>query len=211
LHCFYGAPAQRFTKIAATSPATHPAKINARMDAQQGTLLITGQMSDLLQRLPLAVYTCPVPLFHGSTVGQHFRHVLEFYTCLIEGSATAQVDYSSRKRNDALSENPATALVALEYITAAIRHLDAQQLLHVQSEFGETAGDGPAYLSSLGRELQYAFDHAVHHLAIIRMGMEAYFPEVPVSADLGIAPSTIKHRQASGLNQMPANNIAAHH
>ncbi len=177
------------------------------MDAQQGTLLITDQMSALLQRLPLAVYTSPVPLFHGSTVGQHFRHILEFYTCLIEGSATGQVDYRSRKRNDALSDHPATALMALEYIAATIRPWDDQQLLHVQSEFAETAGDGPAYLSSLGRELQYAFDHAVHHLAIIRMGLEAHFPEVPVCADLGVAPSTIKHRQASVAPPAPVNTL----
>lgn len=167
------------------------------VDAQQGTLLIISQIADLLQRLPVAVYTCPVRLFHGSTIGQHCRHILEFYTCLLEGVPAGTVDYSSRKRNDALSDHPTTALTALEYIAAAVRHLDDQQLLHVQSEFTETAGDGPAYRSSLGRELQYAFDHAVHHLAIIRIGLEAQFPEVPVDADLGVAPSTIKHRQAN--------------
>lgn len=177
--------------------------MRAYMDAQQGTLLISAQMTELLQRLPLTVYTSPVPLFHGSTVGQHFRHILEFYTCLLEGCAAGQIDYSSRKRNDALSENPATALAALEYLTAAFRQVDEQQLLRVQSEFSEMADGGPNYLSSLGRELQYAFDHAVHHLAIIRMGLETQFPEVPVNADLGVAPSTLQHRQSNGMVPEP--------
>ncbi len=169
------------------------------MNAQYGTLLITEQLSDLLRRLTVAMYTSPIPLFHDSTIGQHFRHILEFYTCLLEGNETGQVDYNRRKRNDALSENPATALTVLENIVAVVRGLDGHQLLHVQSEFSDTAGDGPTYLSSLGRELQYAFDHAVHHLAIIRMGLETQFPEVPVSADLGVAPSTLKHRQTNAL------------
>ncbi len=180
------------------------------MDAQQGTMLIINQLSDLLQRLPVAIYTYPVPLFHGSTVGQHFRHILEFYTCLLEGTPTGTIDYSSRKRNDALSEHPTAALAALEYIATAVCLLDAQQLLHVQSEFSENAGDGPTYLSSLGRELQYAFDHAVHHLAIIRMGLEVQFPEVPVATDLGVAPSTIKHRQTNGLPQEPVSSFTEH-
>lgn len=166
-----------------------------RMDAQQGSMLITHQMTSLLEQLPVDVYTCPVALFHGSTVGQHFRHILEFYLCLLEGRTSGQIDYSSRKRNNAISEHPAAALTVLENIRLAIPHLNDRQPLQVQSEFSETLGDGPVYRSSLGRELQYAFDHAVHHLAIIRMGLENRFPEVPVAAELGVAPSTLKHRQ----------------
>ena len=165
------------------------------MDAQNGTLLITGQMSALLARLPLYVYTQPVSLFHGSTVGQHFRHILEFYTCLLEGCDAAYVDYSSRQRNDAISEDPLTALSVLETVVQAIPELNVSQILQVESEFTDTDTKRPAYPSSIGRELQYAFDHAVHHLAIIRMGIEAHFPEVPVEADLGVAPSTLKHRR----------------
>lgn len=166
------------------------------MDAQNGTLLITRQMSALLEKLPLYVYTKPVSLFHGSTVGQHFRHILEFYTCLLEGCDAAYIDYSSRQRNDAISENPRIALRVLESVVNKIPQLNVQQVLKVESEFCEAADERrPAYLSSMGRELQYAFDHAVHHLAIIRMGLESHFPEIPVEADLGVAPSTLKHRK----------------
>ena len=165
------------------------------MDAQNGTLLITGQMSVLLDRLRLYVYTQPVSLFHGSTVGQHFRHILEFYTCLLEGCDASYVDYSSRQRNDAISEDPKVAMNVLQTVVKAIPELNVSQLLQVESEFSDTITERPAYSSSIGRELQYAFDHAVHHLAIIRMGIEAHFPEIPVDANLGVAPSTLKHRR----------------
>ena len=68
----------------------------------------------------------------------------------------------------------------------------------MESEFCDTADDErPVYISSMGRELQYAFDHAIHHLAIIRMGLETHFPEIPVDKDLGVAPSTLKFRNSS--------------
>ncbi len=165
------------------------------MDAQKGTLLITDQMYVLLRQLPLDAYTRPLSLYHGSTVGQHFRHILEFYTCLLEGCDAAYIDYSSRQRNDAISENPEVAMAVLKSIEAAVERLDIEQRLRVESEFAISAENNPAYLSSMGRELQYAFDHAIHHLAIIRMGMETHFPEIPVDADLGVAPSTLRHRR----------------
>ena len=170
------------------------------MNAQQGTLFITGQMTELLQGLSQSIYTSPVSLFHGGTLGQHFRHILEFYTCLLDGYSTGLVDYSTRKRDVHIAENPALALAILRTINANLQHLDPENPLRVQSEFSEIASQSPAYQSSLGRELQYAFDHAVHHLAIIRMGLETCFPEIEVHAGLGIAPSTLKNRQTVDCN-----------
>ena len=169
------------------------------MDAREGTLLITRQMFALLDTMPKYVYTRPVSLFHGSTVGQHFRHILEFYTCLLEGSNSDYVNYGSRQRNEAISEDPYVAKEVLDAITSAIQHLEPGRIVKVQSEFSEMDDDHPIYMSSIGRELQYAFDHAVHHLAIIRMGVEAHFPEVPVDPDLGVAPSTLKHRRTQAV------------
>ncbi len=172
------------------------------MNAKQGTILIAAQMAGLLEKLDKETYTRPLPLFRGSTVGQHFRHILEFYTCLFDGVLSAHVDYSSRKRNNRLSECPRTALAVLDYIADIVKKQDEHQWLQVESEFSDdcvTGEERPVYISSMGRELQYAFDHAVHHLAMIRMGLEAYFPEIQVDEDLGVAPSTLKYRKGAGV------------
>ncbi|MBV6441084.1 MAG: hypothetical protein DYG98_26310 [Haliscomenobacteraceae bacterium CHB4] len=168
------------------------------MNAKQGTILIAAQMAGLLERLDEVTFTRPLPLFHGSTIGQHFRHILEFYTCLFEGVLPARVDYSGRKRNHAISEKPGVALAVLDYIADAVKRQDEHQWLNVESEFSDEVVahvQRPVYMSSMGRELQYAFDHAVHHLAIIRMGLEVYFPEIQVDEDLGVAPSTLKYKK----------------
>jgi uncharacterized damage-inducible protein DinB len=171
------------------------------MDAQNGTLLITNQMSALLHQLPPHVYTCPIPLFHGSTIGQHFRHILEFYTCLMEGYDRSYIDYSSRQRDDSISENQEMAISVLESVIAAVTQFDVQQELQIEGEFSVHSTFRSTYLSSLGRELQYAFDHAIHHLAIIRMGLESHFPEFPVDSDLGVAPSTLRHRKECTVSE----------
>jgi len=110
------------------------------------------------------------------------------------------VDYSSRKRNNTLSECPRTALAVLDYIADTVKNQDDHQWLNVACEFSDDCIAGeerPVYISSMGRELQFAFDHAVHHLAMIRMGLETYFPEIPVDDDLGVAPSTLKYRKGA--------------
>lgn len=166
------------------------------MNAQQGTLLIVEQMNEVLCQVTPAAYTAPLDIFHGSTVGQHFRHILEFYTCLLEGIETDYVSYGSRRRDDRIAESPAAALAVLEYVAAAAGALNEHGPLNVESEFSDDAGcQAAVYRSSVGRELQYAFDHAVHHLAIIRIGLEMCFPAIPLSADLGVAPSTLKYRK----------------
>ncbi len=172
------------------------------MNAKQGTILLAAQMAGLLETLHTEVFTRPLPLFKGSTIGQHFRHILECYTCLLDGASNAQVDYGSRKRNNALNENPQAALAVLDYIADTVKSREEEQRLQIVSEFSEKVLDRferPVFGSTLGRELQFAFDHAIHHLAMIRMGLELYYPEVPIEEDLGIAPSTLKYRNGSGM------------
>jgi hypothetical protein len=51
----------------------------------------------------------------------------------------------------------------------------------------------PQVDSSVGRELMYAFDHAIHHIAIIKIGIKAAFPQIQIPQEIGVAPSTIRY------------------
>ena len=170
------------------------------MDCKQGTELITAQISYLLDQLDHESYTMSIPLFHGGTIGQHMRHILEFYICLFEGAHQTKVDYNSRKRDLVLSDQINAAKAVLEYIDNTVKYLYEHQGLQIVNEFcNEADDDRDQYFSSIGRELQYAFDHAVHHLAIIRMGIETTLPHIRVDPELGIAPSTLKYRKKNPI------------
>ena len=52
-----------------------------------------------------------------------------------------------------------------------------------------------ALASSVGRELGFAAHHAIHHLAMIKIGLRCHFPHIQIDRDLGVSPSTIKARK----------------
>ena len=67
--------------------------------------------------------------------------------------------------------------------------------MKVKAEYG--CDERPDYHSSLSRELLFVYDHAIHHLAIIRIGLTCHFSYVNMHRDLGVSPSTIKSRLMS--------------
>jgi hypothetical protein len=45
------------------------------------------------------------------------------------------------------------------------------------------------------RELVYNIEHAVHHMALIRIGVREVAPHITLPPDFGVAASTIRHQQ----------------
>jgi hypothetical protein len=161
--------------------------------AKQAIQLIVDQIDHLLGQIAPHDYRRPLEEFDGSTLGQHFRHILEFFQCLDKGVAGGMVDYASRERNLLFEDNPAIAAAAFEDFLRMLDTRSGEQRLEVKAEFG--GNDRPVYQSTLGRELLFVYDHAIHHLAIIKIGIRCQFPEISINKDLGVSPSTIKARQ----------------
>ena len=153
------------------------------------------QIQQLLSQLDNAAYAQPILLFKGGTLGQHFRHILDFYNCLVEGALLGQLDYSKRARNPLMETDVNVAKESFTTLLQKVEQLNDHQTIRVKTDFSvEECGEREAVQSSVGRELMYAYDHAVHHLAIIRMGIQTAFPDVQVNNRLGVAPSTVKHQ-----------------
>jgi len=49
--------------------------------------------------------------------------------------------------------------------------------------------------SNLMRELAYNLEHAIHHMALIRIVLNQQFPDVKVDANFGVAYSTIRYNK----------------
>lgn len=163
--------------------------------ANEAILHIIKQIDHLLAQIEPADYRRPLPEFDGSSLGQHFRHILEFFQCLEKGLQHGQVDYASRERDLMCEEHPAVAAAAFEALIPLLNGSNSDQALEVKAEFG--GSERPMYQSSLGRELLFAYDHAIHHLAIIKIGIACHLPEIHTDRNLGVSPSTIKSRQLS--------------
>ena len=165
------------------------------MQASSAILSLIDQIDFVLDQMEPEAYRKPLPEYNGSTLGQHFRHILEFFQCLQKGAETnGVVDYAGRKRNLLYEDNPQLAKEALHLFAGSVDDLDMNLQVMVRAEFG--SNERPEYPSTVGRELVFAYDHAIHHLAIIKIGLQVHFPEVNTDKDLGVSPSTLKFRNA---------------
>jgi hypothetical protein len=127
----------------------------------------------------------PLALLGNSTIGKHFRHVIEFYQCLLEGVALGEINYDARIRNLRLEEDLSFVIDTLNYIQERLDHLENDSLMLRVAE-------GTVLLpTTIERELAYNTEHCIHHLAIIRMGIKAHFSEIELVSEMGYAYSTL--------------------
>ena len=63
----------------------------------------------------------------------------------------------------------------------------------IEACFSSDEDENPGVIStSFKRELMYGIDHAIHHLAIVKIGIKYAFPFIKLNPELGIATSTLK-------------------
>jgi uncharacterized damage-inducible protein DinB len=153
---------------------------------------ILQQLIDLLQQLSEQTYQQPLEVFEGNSIGQHVRHVTEFYTCLLQGLPQQRVNYDKRARNYLIEQQPAVAMEILQMALLDLSAVRADTPLTLETAFGQEAlVEVP---SSFLRELIYLIEHAIHHMALIRIGLHGL--PVVIAPDFGVAPSTVHYRQS---------------
>lgn len=164
------------------------------MKCKEGAGLLIDQMVSIIEVIPDSAYAQPLEVFNGSTLGKHFRHIYEFFSCLTEHPGCKEIDYASRKR-DALIEIDKTH-VSLKFneLKGMLSLLDESQSVSVFADFELPNGERPKVNTTIGRELMYAYDHAVHHLAIVKIGLKSLDSSLPIDEKMGVAASTIQHQ-----------------
>ncbi|HSZ72844.1 MAG TPA: hypothetical protein VK750_09210 [Cytophagaceae bacterium] len=154
-----------------------------------GTL---SQLADFITVMEHQHYTCTSELLLGSSIGQHVRHILEFYSCLKDGYVLQRVNYDLRKRNLSIEQDK---MVALSLIIDLIKWIDQVEPITLMLEGSYEAEEKEIFsiLSHVERELVYNIEHTIHHMAIIKIAaVNLYTYELP--ADFGVASSTLKYR-----------------
>jgi hypothetical protein len=146
------------------------------------------EVIELLQQLDVLAYTRPVKALSEATIGQHTRHIIELFQCLLQGYETGKVHYDKRKRDKNLETNTMYAIDALTEIQQSMYQKDRAITLY--SAFGEAEQAIPSFYF---RELLYNLEHCIHHQALIKVAL-LDMPHVVISDTFGIAPSTIQYR-----------------
>ncbi len=142
-------------------------------------------------------YSLVAPAPFDASIGQHFRHVLEHFHCLLQGASTGEVNYDSRERNPRIETEVPFATEATREVIRQFQTWNDSTIAQRCSTVSSLAyhSDSPSLISSnLARELAYCIGHAIHHFAIIRLLCSHVGVQVPPG--FGYAPSTLKYQSS---------------
>jgi hypothetical protein len=150
-------------------------------------------LESLIPCLSVALYSKPLGVLTGASIGQHIRHILEFYSCLKKGFKAGLVSYDDRERNLLLETKPIIALHLIGDLKVFLSSINEDSSLTIKACYSENASEFELIESSLYRELAYTLDHTVHHMAIVKIALSN--EKIILGANIGVAASTIRYRK----------------
>ncbi|WP_143061604.1 DinB family protein [Dyadobacter sp. SG02] len=153
---------------------------------------VLAQIGAMLDALSDEQYRRTLPVLSGASLGGHVRHVIEFFIELDRGYQTGKVNYDARSRDKAIEQHRRVALASLRRVTASLNKENKVLLLASAAEAGDT---GFHVTTNYERELVYNLEHAVHHMALIKIGIGT-LTALHLPESFGVAGSTLRYRQA---------------
>ena len=159
----------------------------------QTNVEVLTQLTDLLGQMSDEQYKKPLKQLHDNSIGQHVRHIVEFYQCLLRGYISGTVNYDNRERKAQIETDRYFTLQVLEAIIGKLTFWEEDKMLMLATSYdGEELLEIP---TSFNRELVYLIEHTIHHLAIIKIGLNEAFPTIEIPENFGVAYSTIRFKE----------------
>lgn len=153
-----------------------------------------NSISVLLKKITNKDYSTPIRHLNNSTIGQHSRHIIEFYLCYLKGIEDNHINFDSRERSMKLESNKT---FCIETINSIIEKLSTK--LNNQSaiifEYNYTFEDNQSaeMVSNTLRELLFCLGHSIHHQALIKVALIELGKEKLIDDKFGMAYSTIRN------------------
>lgn len=148
-----------------------------------------------LEQIEAEAYSKRLVLLNESTLGEHIRHILEFYQCLFSQHHQRNINYDYRERNRSIQEVPNNAIRVIHEILCMLDSTNLNKELQLIVSYDTATNLTDEMPTNMKREITYCLEHAIHHMALIKVGVKIYFSHINLPADFGVAPSTIKHQQ----------------
>ena len=154
-----------------------------------------NQLTDFLHKISETDYVSKPAVLSGSSIGQHIRHILEFYLLLIDSANNNTICYDKRDRDNNIENSKAYAIQVIAKISVNISNLDSKKTLNMKGDFTKGGDSEQCIISSVGREMAYCVEHSIHHQAIIKAGLIEMNLKNLVDENFGVAYSTIRHKK----------------
>lgn len=154
-----------------------------------------NEIKNVLLQLTNEQYTFQSATLFGATIGQHVRHILEFYQSVLNGLETKTVNYDNRKRNLLIETDTKFAIQVLDGICSKLKDDNSDQKMILEGNFCAEEGKQIQIETSFLRELAYCLEHSIHHQALIKVGLLEVNCLGFIDGTFGLAPATIRHRR----------------
>jgi transcriptional regulator of heat shock response len=161
------------------------------MVLQQPVNELLLQLKELLLALSNQEYTKAIPVLSEASIGAHTRHVIELFQALFSGYEVGNVNYEARKRDYLIESNQHIAIEKLDELNSLLEKPDKS--LQLISEYG--IDNQVIVATNYYRELIYNIEHAVHHMALIRVAIITE-TNIFLPNSFGVASSTLKFRES---------------
>ncbi len=136
-----------------------------------------------------ASYNNPCEALSNATIGEHTRHIIELYQCLLNGYPEGKINYDDRKRNKLYENDTVAAIAVIKEIQQNMQQPDKPVNI-----FCGTADDSVCIESNYYREVLYNLEHCIHHQALIKVALLT-IKNINIDSGFGVAPSTLQYRQ----------------
>ncbi len=149
------------------------------------------QGESLIRQLGDRRYKRAAPPLFDSAPGVHFRHILGYYACFLDGLDRGLIDYSSRARDTQVEHSGQAALSESRRLRFELEQLnDHTQTIALLTDGAKTTRQ--TCLSSVSRELDFLLSHSIHHHSLLAVMARLQGLTLPVG--FGVAPSTLRFR-----------------
>ena len=155
---------------------------------------VLSQLQDLVDQIKESDFTKSSATLSGSTIGQHVRHTLEFFLCFEAGYRWGVVNYDKRPHDKGIETDRHLALNTIAQIAGFVSRLEAHKNIILEVGYDPLIDEYISVQTNALRELVYNIEHAVHHMAIIKIGVREMAPYISLDCDFGIAASTMRFR-----------------
>ena len=162
------------------------------MDLKTASIQVLEQLLDITEQIEQKDYAAIIPSLNAS-IGQHTRHIVEFYLCLFEGTKSGKVNYDKRKRDKRIESEKEVAMKVIRNSIKIIKNYYLNPKLNLEVMYGDMPGQIISLQTNYERELAYNIEHSIHHMAIVKHGFQEVCPYVKLPENFGVASSTIRY------------------
>ena len=159
----------------------------AILSLKAGSLLT--EIKNFLQAISNQVYAAPCHYIDNASIGQHTRHILEFYEELLEGHKIGCFSYDKRKRDVKLETEREQAITKITELIALLNKPDKS--LVMEQGIISAGIIQCCVATTYERELIYNIEHTIHHMALIKVAAKEKGVAYKLSPEFGYADSTI--------------------